>query len=58
MSETLGRYDVGDRPDRPQPSTKQLDIRLEQVARFTIERQSLTLERMALMLEQVLPRDG
>ncbi|HEY9672039.1 MAG TPA: hypothetical protein V6D11_11375 [Waterburya sp.] len=58
MSETLGCYDVGDRPDCPQPSTQKLDIQLEQVALLTIDRQSLPLERLALILAQVLPRDG
>ena len=58
MSETLERYEVGARPERPQPSTQKLNIRLEQVARLTIDQQRLPLERLSLILSQVFPRDG
>ncbi|HEY9610933.1 hypothetical protein [Allocoleopsis sp.] len=58
MSETLEHYEVGDHPERPQPSTQKLNIRLEQVARLTIERQRLPLERLSLILSQVFPRGG
>jgi hypothetical protein len=63
MSETLERYEVGVRPERPQPSTQKLNIQLEQVARLTIEWQRLPLERLpierlSLILKHVFPRDG